>query len=73
MPVDLQLAEHVALLVDAAPLEREQLGHRDDVAFHAVDLLHAHHAAPAVLHALDLDDDVDRGGDLRAQRLDRES
>ena len=28
----------------------EQLGRRDDVAFHAVDLLQAHHAATAVLH-----------------------
>src|SRR5688572_28770223 len=66
------LAEHIALGVDATALEREQLRRGDDVAFHAVYFLQADDAAPAVLHALDLNYDVDRRRDLRAQRLGRE-
>ena len=50
------------------PLEREDLRHGDDVAFHAVDLLQADHAPAAVLVARDLEHDVDRRGHLRAQR-----
>src|SRR5688572_8892153 len=65
-----QLALDVSGGVDAAAFEREDLRHRDDVAFHAVDLLEADQSAAAVLVARDLDDDVDGRRHLRAQRLD---
>ena len=68
----LELAEHVALRVDARALEREDLRHRDDVALHAVDLLEADHATAPVLVARDLDHDVDGRGHLRAERAHRE-
>ena len=43
-----------------------------DIALHAGDLLHAHHPAPAVAHALELQHDLERGRDLAAHRAQRE-
>src|SRR5579863_394362 len=56
-------------IIDACPTESEDFGHRDDVAFHAVDFLQANDPAPSVLAALDLNDDVDGGRHLRPQGL----
>ena len=71
-PVALRLAEHVAFLVHSGPLEREDLRHGDDIALHAVDLLHADHAPAAILVPRNLEHDVDRGGHLRPQRPHRD-
>src|ERR1700752_3635650 len=64
-----ELAHHVALLVEATSFEFEELRAGDDVALHAVGLLQADDPAPPVFLTLDLNDHVDGGCDLRAQRL----
>src|SRR5579863_9811 len=68
-----ELALYRAILVQAAPLEPEELRHRDDLPLHAIGLLHTDNPATAILLALDLDDDVDRRCDLGPQRLGRKS
>src|SRR5205085_6191730 len=65
----LELPDDLALLVHAAPLEEENLLHRDDVALHARDLGDGGDAARAVGEARDLYDEVDGRGDLRAHGL----
>ena len=51
--------------------ETEDLVHGDDIALHAGDLVQADQAAPAVAHALELNDHVKRRGDLAAHRANR--
>src|SRR5665213_1601921 len=50
----------------------EEILRRDDVAFHADDLGHGDDAADTVAHAADLDDEIDRGGDLLADGARRQ-
>jgi hypothetical protein len=68
----LELAEHVTLIVETFTLEREDLRHGDDLAFHAVDLRHADHPPLAVFVAGDLDDQVNGRSNLLAKGLDGE-
>src|SRR5579872_3657588 len=51
---------------DALLLEDENLLHADDVLFHAGDLGDAGDLAGAIALAGNLDDDIERGGDLLA-------
>src|SRR4051794_29811153 len=60
-----ETADRVAVAVDPALLEAEQVVHRDLFAFHAGDLADAGHLAAAAGQALGLHDDLDRVGDLR--------
>ena len=46
--------------------------HGNDLAFHARDLVEADEPALAVAHALELQDDVQRGSDLTAHALGRQ-
>src|SRR3546814_11725135 len=64
-------AVDAALAVGRFAAEAEDLLHGDHVALHAGDFLQADEASPTVAHALDLDDDVQGRGDLRAPRLGR--
>jgi len=68
-----EFTEYVALFVNACAVEAEQLRHRNDVAFHAVDLGDTDQPTSAIIQAFDLYHDVDRRGDLRAQCLRRKS
>ncbi|MNC08324.1 hypothetical protein D3C75_559050 [compost metagenome] len=52
--------------------EGEDFGHGDDLAFHAVDFLHADQATLAVLLAFQLDHHIDGRSDLLTHGLDRE-
>src|SRR3546814_5585488 len=65
-------ADDLAVLVLVEIFELEQFLRDDDVAFHADDLGDVGDAARAVAQALDLDDQVDRVGDLLRNR-DRKS
>ncbi|CRI64972.1 hypothetical protein THIOKS12210017 [Thiocapsa sp. KS1] len=67
-----ELPHDLALAVDPLALEAKDLGHGDDVALDPVDLLDADDPAVTVFVALELDDQVERGRDLRAQRPARE-
>ena len=66
MPCTRKSPDRVAVRVDAALLEREQVVHLDLLAFHAGDLADADDLAPAAGQAARLHDDLDRAGDLRA-------
>src|SRR5512143_1291451 len=67
----LQLTLYLAFSIDSSAFEREDLRHRDHIAFHAIDLLHADETSATVFLPLHLNHYVDCGGDLRAQRLQR--
>src|SRR5439155_2422462 len=58
-------SEHM-LPVEAVALEDEDVLHGDEVAFVATDLTDLRDLARAVLHALDIDNEVDRGSHLLA-------
>ncbi len=47
-PGSSELSEYLTVLGEAQTLEKEEILHRDDLAFHADDLRHAHHFARAV-------------------------
>src|SRR5882757_4766224 len=70
-PGRFELSEDVAVFVHPRASKREDLRHRDDVAFHAGDFLNADNASATVLATLNLDHDVDCGGNLRTQRPNR--
>src|SRR5919198_1671181 len=61
-----------ALAVEAVPLEDEEVLHRDEVALVAADFADLRDLARAVLHALDVHDEIDRGRDLLADGAERE-
>ena len=65
-----KLAMGLALDVDALLLIRENLLLNNNVAFHADHLGHAGDLARAALQAVGLDDELHRGHDLPAHRLD---
>src|SRR3954447_4543171 len=67
-----ELALDAAFGIDARAPETKDLLHRDDLAFHARDLLQADQPPTAVGQALDLDDDVNRGSNLGAHGTHRE-
>src|SRR5262249_23032832 len=64
-----ELSLHIAVLVQPPAFELEELRSRDHIALHAIGLLQAHDTPAAIFLALDLNQDVDRGGDLATQRL----
>src|SRR5579884_87221 len=64
-------AYYAAFLIDAALLENEQILEGHHFAFHAGHFGDAGDAARAVAHAGDLDNQVHRGRDLRANRVER--
>ena len=68
-PVALKWPSTAPVVADAGLLEDEDLLHRHRLAFHAGDLLDAGQLARAVAQPVRLDDDADRGGDLRPRRL----
>ena len=68
----LELADQRAVAVLALEVEGEQVLRGDHLAFHADHLGDVGDPADAVAHALDLDDQVDRAGDLGAHRLARQ-
>lgn len=59
-------------IIDPSSLKFEYFRHGDDLAFHTLDLLDAGYPALAILHALCLDDDIQRGGDIGPHRADRD-
>ena len=63
----LEAALDVAAGVLAFELEGEERLRGDDVAFHADDFLDARQAAAAIFLAFDLQHDIDRSRNLRAQ------
>src|SRR3546814_10643155 len=60
------MAHHTPFGIHAGALEAEDFLHGDDIAFHAGQFADAHQTAAAVHRPFDLDDDVERRGDLRA-------
>src|SRR5262249_25344379 len=61
-----ELADDRPIRIGSAAHEAEDLLHLDDVAFHAGNLGDADHLAPPVAQPLQLDDDVERRGNLLA-------
>src|SRR5919112_5435561 len=66
-----QSADDRAIRLDAVDLELEQLRQRDDLGLHPPHLGDRGDAARAVLHPLDVDDEIERRGDLLPDGLDR--
>src|SRR5450631_913203 len=59
-----------AVGVHAETAEREYFRHGDDVPLHAADFLDSVDAAVTIVAALHLNDDIDRGRDLRPHGAD---
>src|SRR5438045_1377527 len=56
----------------AGMFENEDVARADDLAFHAADLANPFDATNAVAHAIDMHEDVDGAGDLRAEGSKRQ-
>ena len=67
-PVELEPPVDRAVGRERVDLELEDVLHRDHVRLHPLDLHDRRHAPRAVLEALDVDDHVERGGHLLADR-----
>ena len=68
----MQPADDAPLGVEAVDLELEQLLERDHLALHPLDLGDLDHTAGAVVEPVELDDEVERGGDVAPDRAQRQ-
>src|SRR3990172_2463645 len=66
------LSQHLPVPIDAALLEDENVLHHDHVSLHPRDLAYGDDLAGPVAHPGQLEDDVQRGGDLLPDRLRRQ-
>ena len=71
--IELEAALDAASEPLAAILKSEELSGRDHFALHPCDLGNALHPADAVLHAFDMNDQIDCAGDLHADRPERQA
>src|SRR5271155_5587369 len=68
-----EFAEHLAILANATLTESKNVLHGHDVAFHTRDFSNTDHLARSIAEAADLNDQVDRGGDLAPNRSIRDA
>src|SRR5262245_15597141 len=61
-----EFADDAAVRLRRPAIEAEDLLHGDHLALHTRDLLQAHQATATITHALELQHDMNGGGDLRA-------
>ena len=72
-PGCLERAENLSLSIDSGlEVEQEDVLEGDDLTFHPDDFRDVCDPTRSVLHAFLMDDHVDRGGDLLADRLHRQ-